>query len=255
MSTETLNPPVDMDAAFDQAIAEHNSNAQGTPTNPSQPPKAEKPVQKAQTQQKPQEQPKKGTQKDAPKGEAKTDKPKSPWEKLEQVKPVEEGQTQEETETTTEIPDTAPKDQQSWTRMKKDIKTANEELKQLRPLKEQFEKLQKDHEGLKNKPFVLPEEVKTELEELRTLRAAYDVEDTPEWGQRIKAPFQQREAYLKKVAAHYKINEEQLLAASDEPDPIVRAEKMEEVLRTGEKETAHGAGFDGQLLKPSTNST
>jgi hypothetical protein len=229
MDTELLAPPADLD--FDKAISDHMAQ-QGQSQPPTQP-KAEKPAPKPTTQQKPQESPKKAT--DKPLVEDKTkEAPKNPFDKLDALKPKEE-QAQEQSQQA-EIPDTAPKDQQAWTHLKKSIKEANAKLAELTPIKEQFEKLQREHEVLKNKPFQLPEDIKGELEDLRTLKAAYDVEDTPEWQQRITVPFQQREGYLKKVAAHYKIDESALLAASDEPDPIVRAEKMEEVLRTGEKE-------------------
>lgn len=166
--------------------------------------------------------------KEAPKPEVKpTDKPKveakpadkkpvtgDPLSKLDAAAP----------KPTTENEDKA---QSRWM----ELKAAEKERNELKP---KFDALQRELEATKAK--LLKEEDLKHYESLKVKERAWEVENTPEWRAQITVPFQQREDYLNRMSQHYGIDKDALWSALDLADPFARGEKLDEVLKSGEKE-------------------
>jgi len=113
-----------------------------------------------------------------------------------------------------------------------ELKTKARELDQLKP---EIETLRRELEEVRQKPQV-PEEVQREIEELRQLRFAVELEKTPEWQQAVEAPSSEVLGRFKEVAEFYNLDYADLVAAADDPNPLRRGKSIREFLAKNEVE-------------------
>lgn len=176
-----------------------------------------------QQQQAPVEQPATPVeQKPAPQQPKEPVAPKKPWEVSAQEKeapapPAEEPKIEEPPV------EMKPEAKTRWGQLRK----TEEEYKRIAP---EYEKLKAEVEQLRTAEPKLPEELKTELEELRQFRAAYDVENTPEFIKAVVEPYTQVETELKQVADYAQIPLEDLMKAVEEPNRLKRNAAIRGVL-------------------------
>lgn len=238
MATDTLEAPpqLSLETAMSQQVQHDSAVMRGQ-----EPPKFDAPqpaakestdleaqlMQKAKEAPKPEAKPKQEVQKkpDATNGkEIKTDAKKSdPLSKFDAVQPSEDDMKQ----------------QSKWMQ----LKAAEKERDELKPKLGEYENRIKELEAK-----IWPDDKIKRFEELQTKERAWEVENTPEWHQHIEVPFKQREAWIDKMVAHYKLDKDQLWAALDIADPFARGEKIDEVLGSSEKPIpANTAGSLAQI--------
>jgi hypothetical protein len=159
--------------------------------------------------------------KEAASGEKPTEK--QPWE-LDSVSEKEEPTT-EEAPSEEKVPDDVrtPEAKARWTELKK----SQNELNKLKP---EYEALKEEVEKLRATPEKVPEEVENELKELRQFRAAYKVEESPEFKQYVTEPWTEQVTAIQEVAEFAGIDVDALLKATDEPNTLRRAQAIKAAL-------------------------
>lgn len=148
---------------------------------------------------------------------------KQPWE-VEAVSGKEDPTT-EEAPTEEKVPEDVktPEAKARWTELKK----SQSELNKLKP---EYEALKEEVEKLRATPEKVPAEVETELNELRQFRAAYKVEESPEFKQYVTEPWNEQVTAIQEVAEFAGIDVDALLKATDEPNTLRRAQAIKAAL-------------------------
>ena len=113
-----------------------------------------------------------------------------------------------------------------------ELKVKARELDQIKP---QLETLRKELEEVKQKPSI-PEEVQKEIEELRQIRFAVELEKTPEWQQAVEAPSAEVLGQFQQIADFYNVDYNELVAAADDTNPLRRGKSIREFLSRNEVE-------------------
>ena len=113
-----------------------------------------------------------------------------------------------------------------------ELKVKAKELDQIKP---QLETLRKELEEVKQKPSI-PEEVQKEIEELRQIRFAVELEKTPEWQQAVEAPSAEVLGQFQQIADFYNVDYNELVAAADDTNPLRRGKSIREFLSRNEVE-------------------
>ena len=182
---------------------------------------AAKPAQKAA-----QPQAKTGEQKAKVEGD-KPAEPANPWDAeavaLEETK--EEAQVEETPPEELKTPETKTK----WKELKDKATELDKILPEYTALKDKIAKL----EATPNK---LAPEVESELNDLRQFKAAYAIEDTPEFHESVRQPYAKQEALISEVADYAGVDFEALLKATDEPNTLKRVQAIKKVLSASEIE-------------------
>lgn len=137
-------------------------------------------------------------------------------------------------------PDMKPEAKTRW----KELRAKENQLKDLLP---QFDALKAELEQLKSAPREAPDEVKTELEDLRNFRAAYDVVNTPEYKNAVTVPFQDAQRRLQDVADFAKVDYQKLFQASGENNRLARNKIISSILSESEEE-----GVDASVIAEAT---
>jgi len=174
---------------------------------------------------KPQEKKPDVSAKEAASGEkpAEKDAEKQPWE-IEAESSKEEESAEKET-AEEKIPDDVktPEAKARWTELKK----SQSELNKLKP---EYEALKEEVEKLRATPEKVPAEVEAELNELRQFRAAYKVEESPEFQKYVTEPWTEQVTAIQEVAEFAGIDVDALLKATDEPNTLRRAQAIKAAL-------------------------
>lgn len=164
--------------------------------------------------------------------------PKKHWEKLESEVKKEEAAKPED-QKTDEVDDDLPADPPNASKEQKERaanhrRVFNELKKQVPDLQKQLEQARKDLEAAKTtgKP---DEATLQELEELRTYRAARDIQSTPEYQDNIVAPIEGLLANIREIALEAKVDPEALAAATDVNTPWKRALAIKKVFESAEE--------------------
>lgn len=113
-----------------------------------------------------------------------------------------------------------------------ELRTKAEELDKLKP---ELETLRKQLEEASTTPQ-LPEDVAQELEELRQLRFATEVENTPEWREGVSAPWEEAVFKFKEIADFYEVDVETLLEKADDKNSLKRGAAIREFLQSSDKD-------------------
>jgi len=108
-----------------------------------------------------------------------------------------------------------------------ELRKTEELYKQAKP---KLETLQKEVEELRKAPAKIPEEIDKELGELRQFRAAYDVENTPEFNQAVWEPMAKVDSSFKEIADYAKVDKDELMVAADIKNKLQRARAIKDVL-------------------------
>jgi len=116
----------------------------------------------------------------------------------------------------------------AWSELKKKAT----ELDQVKP---ELEKLRQQLQEAQEKPSI-PQEVEAELNELRQLRFAVELEKTPDWEQSVKAPSAEILNQFKQIADYYNVDYNDLVAAADDQNPLRRGKAIREFLANNEVE-------------------
>ena len=157
------------------------------------------------------------------KAETKSSESKSPFD-LEVVsaedpkpetKPIEENAPQE----------LKPEAQTKW----KELKSKATELDQIKP---EYEALKAEVAKLKDTPNKLPPEIESEMTELKRFKAAYDVENTPEYQDSVLQPYEKNMGRIAEVADFAGVPMERLEAALKEGNTLARARAIKAVLES-----------------------
>lgn len=216
-SQSTENGSADRFARMTQAIAEQQTVApRSIGARPDAPkPAAEKPALKPEPdkQEAPKPEPGKPEAAPAPK---ETEPPKSGVEKILGTKP-------ENPEQPTDKPLTR------W----KELREKEQRLEtEIMP---ELEKLRTELQDLRSR---VPEDVDKELTELRQFRYMHDIRSSPEYVEAIVKPYNRHNGLLSEIGQYLAIEQGVLAEAVNEPNPILRAEKVESALRTSEREVS-----------------
>jgi hypothetical protein len=113
--------------------------------------------------------------------------------------------------------------------------------------KTRWKELRAKENQLKSAPREAPDEVKTELEDLRNFRAAYDVVNTPEYKNAVTVPFQDAQRRLQDVADFAKVDYQKLFQASGENNRLARNKIISSILSESEEE-----GVDASVIAEAT---
>jgi len=108
-----------------------------------------------------------------------------------------------------------------------------EKATELDKIKPELDTLRQQLQELKEKPSI-PDEVQREIEELRQLRFAVELEQTPEWNQAVKAPSQEVLNQFQQIAEFYNVDYKELVAAADDTNPLRRGKSIREFLEKSE---------------------
>lgn len=148
---------------------------------------------------------------------------KQPWE-VDAASEKEEPAT-EEVATEEKVPEDVktPEAKARWTELKK----SQNELNKLKP---EYEALKEEVEKLRATPEKVPAEIESELNELRQFRAAYKVEESPEFKQYVTEPWNEQVTAIQEVAEFAGIDVDALLKATDEPNMLRRAQAIKAAL-------------------------
>lgn len=148
---------------------------------------------------------------------------KQPWEG-ESVSEKEDPTT-EEAPTEEKVPEDVktPEAKARWTELKK----SQSELNKLKP---EYEALKEEVEKLRATPEKIPAEIETELNELRQFRAAYKVEESPDFKKYVTEPWNEQMTAIQEVAEFAGIDVDALLKATDEPNTLRRAQAIKAAL-------------------------
>lgn len=134
----------------------------------------------------------------------------------------------------------APQVEEPPADMKPEAKTRWGELRKIeetyKKMAPEVEKLRKENEELRNTPTKIPDEIAAELEELRSHRAAYAVEATPEWKENIEAPYADAVSRLSEITDFAKVDFDKVMKASEEPNRIARNRQIKAILEESEVE-------------------
>jgi len=138
--------------------------------------------------------------------------------------PVEEAAATEANPSTGEIQPGEPVSPQKakWNELR-------EKATELDKVKPELDTLRQQLQELKEKPSI-PDEVQREIEELRQLRFAVELEQTPEWNQAVKAPSQEVLNQFQQIAEFYNVDYKELVAAADDTNPLRRGKSIREFL-------------------------
>lgn len=115
------------------------------------------------------------------------------------------------------------------------------EAKELKSLKPQLETLKTKLAELEKAETKLAPEVETELEELRNFRAAYAIEETPEYQQSVSAPMSEIRNTLDQVAEYAGVEATALYDSLDITNPFQRAGAIRKALLASENEVGEDA--------------
>lgn len=179
-----------------------------TPTKPEP-----KPAQKAA-------EPAKSAQKQAEEGSKEV---KNPWD-VEAVSLDEPKQEQKPDETQEQAPsDLKPEAKAKWGELKN-------KAKELDTIKPEYEALKKKVQELEATPNKLPPEVEAEITELKKFKAAYDVENTPEYTESVLTPYNSNMQKIAEVVDYAQIDGERVKEAMKEQNTLARARKIREAL-------------------------
>jgi len=110
-----------------------------------------------------------------------------------------------------------------------------EKATELDKLKPEVDTLRQQLQELKEKPSI-PEAVQKEIDELRQLRFAVELEQTPEWNQAVKAPSAEVLNQFQQIADYYQVDYKELVAAADDTNPLRRGKSIREFLSKNEVE-------------------
>jgi hypothetical protein len=132
-----------------------------------------------------------------------------------EVKTVEENAPQE----------LKPEAQTKW----KELKSKATELDQIKP---EYEALKAEVAKLKETPNKLPPEIESEMTELKRFKAAYDVENTPEYQSSVLQPYEKNMGRIAEVADFAGVPMERLEAALKEGNTLARARAIKAALES-----------------------
>jgi hypothetical protein len=172
-----------------------------------------KPVQKAAEPTKP-----------APKqvDSAKEDS-KNPWD-VEAVSLDEPKAEQKPDETQEQAPsDLKPEAKAKWGELRK-------KASELDAIKPEYEALKEKVKQLEATPNKLPPEIETEITELKKFKAAYDVENTPEYEESVLTPYNSNMQKIAEVVDYAQIDMGRVEDAMKEQNTLARARKIREAL-------------------------
>lgn len=116
-----------------------------------------------------------------------------------------------------------PEAQTKW----KELKSKATELDQIKP---QYEALKQKIAELEATPNKLPPEVETEITELKKFKAAYDVENTPEYQDSVLKPWESNMRKIGEVVDYAGINMDKVTEAMKEQNTLARARAIREAL-------------------------
>lgn len=158
-------------------------------------------------------------QKEAPKPEETLKKGDFDFE----VEPLEEPKVEEPAKPEENAPtELKPEAQTKW----KELRSKADALDKLKP---EYDNLKKEVETLKNASTKPAPEVETELNELRQFKAAYDVENTPEYQEAVMKPYQAHMDKIQEVADFAKVPMEKIQEALKEKNALARTRALRAV--------------------------
>lgn len=132
-----------------------------------------------------------------------------------EIKPIEENAPQE----------LKPEAQTKW----RELKSKATELDQIKP---EYEALKAEVAKLKETPNKLPPEIESEMTELKRFKAAYDVENTPEYQDSVIQPYEKNMSRIAEVADFAGVPMERLEAALKEGNTLARARAIKVALES-----------------------
>jgi len=174
-----------------------------------------KPTQKAAEPAKPASKP----------AETPKQEPKNPWDveavALDEPKPEPKPEDAQE-----QAPaDLKPEAKAKWGELKS-------KAKELDAIKPEYEALKKKVEELEATPSKLPPEIESEITELKRFKAAYDVENTPEYQDSVYKPYEANMQKIAEVVDYAQIDMGRVEEAMKEQNTLARARKIREALST-----------------------
>jgi hypothetical protein len=172
-----------------------------------------KPVQKAAEPAKP-----------APKqADSTKEESKNPWD-VEAVSLDEPKSEQKPDESQEQAPsDLKPEAKAKWGELRK-------KASELDAIKPEYEALKEKVKQLEATPNKLPPEIETEITELKKFKAAYDVENTPEYNESVLTPYNSNMQKIAEVVDYAQIDMGRVEDAMKEQNTLARARKIREAL-------------------------
>ena len=113
--------------------------------------------------------------------------------------------------------------------------------KELDAIKPEYEALKKKVQELEATPNKLSPEIETEITELKKFKAAYDVENTPEYNESVLTPYNSNMQKIAEVVDYAQIDMGRVEEAMKEQNTLARARKIREAL---------SSNLDGPELTP-----
>ena len=102
--------------------------------------------------------------------------------------------------------------------------------KELDAIKPEYEALKEKVKQLEATPNKLPPEIETEITELKKFKAAYDVENTPEYNESVLTPYNSNMQKIAEVVDYAQIDMGRVEDAMKEQNTLARARKIREAL-------------------------
>lgn len=129
------------------------------------------------------------------------------------------------------------------------LKQAEARLQQIEPEHAQFQQRLADYE----KKLAAYEKDQAELSDLRRQRDFNDVTKTPKYIEDVETPFNEIQDRAEQVASYTEVDLRALMSAMKEPNRLLRADKVKELLESGKKEVnaaiVSGLVEDGEKMK------
>ncbi len=120
------------------------------------------------------------------------------------------------------VPDMKPEAQTRW----KELRKKEEELGTLKP---EFERIKAEYEKIKDTPTKLDPAIEAELTELKRFKAAYDVENTPEYQTSVMEPYQAHMGKIQEVADYAKVPMDKIAEAMKEKNTLARTRALRDL--------------------------
>lgn len=134
------------------------------------------------------------------------------------------------------IEEESPQDSDDISGLKPEAKAAWKKLRDkydaLKHIKPEYEALKAEVAKLKETPNKLPPEIESEMTELKRFKAAYDVENTPEYQDSVLQPYEKNMGRIAEVADFAGVPMERLEAALKEGNTLARARAIKAALES-----------------------
>lgn len=176
--------------------------------------------------------------------ESSTENTGKKWEKL--GKPAEEKPKEETPETEEEYPDGAPKEQNAWTKIKREVKDWRTKHKEWETERTSWTAREQEYETkLKEaleKASKVNESDLQELQKYREERAIYDVQRTDTYQNEAAKPWNEGNSTLKEISEYTRIDVDKFKEVLTEPNSLLRNSKISKLLKTARMPDESGDG-------------